>query len=83
MPRPVARKTGVYHLNVRVPADLTHQVIGSLVTLPLAGSVISIKANDKIIMSLRTKDMNVARTRFVEASPKRSPPTWRRDGVMA
>ncbi|MGD0636294.1 MAG: DUF6538 domain-containing protein [Beijerinckiaceae bacterium] len=67
MPRPVARKTGVYHLNVRVPADLTHQVIGSLVTLPLAGSVISIKANDKIIMSLRTKDMNVARTRFVEA----------------
>jgi hypothetical protein len=29
--------------------------------------MVSIKANDKIILSLRTKDMNLARTRFVEA----------------
>ncbi|MGD0636275.1 MAG: DUF6538 domain-containing protein [Beijerinckiaceae bacterium] len=56
MPRPVALKNGVYHLNVRVPADLAKTLKGAPVRLPVAGKLITVKTSDKVIVSLRTKD---------------------------
>ena len=57
MPQPFKRKSGVYHLNARVPADLMKMVPGTRITLPLGDSFTSVKATDKVVLSLRTKDL--------------------------
>ena len=68
MPRPIKLASGVYHLNVRVPSDLATKVRGTLVRLPLDGRIVPVKASDKIIMSLRTKDPADAKQRFATAA---------------
>ena len=68
MPGPVALGTHqVFHLNVRVPADLAAKLRGIRATLPVAESAVSTKIGDKVIVSLRTKDPRLARARFVAA----------------
>ncbi len=67
MPRPVALRNGVYHLNVRVPADIAAKVKGTSVTLRLDGRPVAVKASDKVIVSLRTKSPDAAKVRFAEA----------------
>ncbi len=67
MPRPIALASGVFHLNIRVPADLAAKVKGTAIRLPLAGRVVTVKSSDKVIMSLRTKEGMLAKVRFAEA----------------
>ena len=57
MPQPFKRKSGVYHLNVRVPIDLMSKVAGRRITSPLGDSFTSVKASDKVVLSLRTKEL--------------------------
>ncbi len=68
MPRPIKLASGFYHLNVRVPSDLAAKVRGAVFRLPLDGMIVPIKASDKIIMSLRTKDPAAAKERFAKAA---------------
>lgn len=68
MPRPIAHASGVYHLNIRVPGDLTAKVKGTLVTLPVDGAQVTVRPSDKVIVSLRTKDPSIAKARFSEAA---------------
>lgn len=37
MPRPIALASGVFHLNVRVPADIVGKASGSTLVLPVGG----------------------------------------------
>ena len=67
MPRPIALPSGVYHLNIRVPTDLAGKAKGTPVTLPIDGRPVTVRASDKVIVSLRTKDPTLARARFAEA----------------
>ena len=67
MPHPVALRNGVYHLNVRVPADVAAQVKGSRITLPIDCKGIVVGIRDKVIVSLRTKDPRLAMDRFAQA----------------
>ena len=67
MPHPTALGNGVYHLNVRVPADVAHKVRGTLVTLPVDGRDVVVGIRDKVIVSLRTRDPRVAKDRFAQA----------------
>ena len=64
MPRPFAHKTGVFFLNARVPTDLARRLRGSRVILPVGDALATVSVTDKIFLSLRTKDPNVARERF-------------------
>ena len=67
MPRPTPLASGVYRLNVRVPADLAPKMRGRRVTLPFDDSVVTVVATDKVAFSLRTKDPALARARFTPA----------------
>ena len=67
MPRSVALQNGVYHLNVRVPADIAARVRGTAVALPIDGKTIVVTASDKVVASLRTKDPGIAKSRFAPA----------------
>ena len=67
MPRPIALKSGLYHLNVRLPADLAEKLEGRRLALPLNGKVKMIMATDKVAFSLGTRDPAVAKARFAEA----------------
>ena len=67
MPRPIALASGVFRLNVRLPADLVEKLRGRRISLPFDGAVHTVVATDKVAVSLRTKDASVAKTRFVEA----------------
>ena len=67
MPRPFEHKTGIFFLNVRVPADLRSVVRGTRVALPVEDNLVAVSATTKVFLSLRTKDPNLARTRFATA----------------
>ncbi len=67
VPRPVKLPSGVFHLNIRVPGDLVAKVKGSVVTLPLGDSDVTVRPSDTVIVSLRTKDAAVAKSRFSTA----------------
>ena len=68
MPRPSVRpRTGVYHFNVRIPADLRDKIQATRVALPLDERQVTVVAIDKVAFSLRTKDPAVARARFTPA----------------
>ena len=67
MPHPVTRPSGVFHLNVRVPSDLVKVVPGTTISLPLEDATVRIKATDKVVLSLRTKDVASAKSRFTIA----------------
>ncbi len=56
MPHPVTRPSGVFHLNVRAPADLMKVVPGTRISLPRGCERIDVKATDKVVLSLMTKD---------------------------
>ena len=66
MPHPVAFENGVYHLNVRVPADIASRVKGTHVTLSIDGRGTVVGVRDKVVVSLRTKDARVAKDRFTQ-----------------
>ena len=61
MPNPTLRPSGVYQLNVRVPADLTKVVPGTTTTLPVGAGLAAVTASDKVMLSLRTKDLHGVR----------------------
>ena len=61
MSRPIAHASGVYHLNIWVPSDLAGKVRGSVVTLPLGDAQVTVRPSDKLILSLRTRDPDVAK----------------------
>ncbi len=42
MPHPIALKSGVFHLNVGIPADLAAKVRRSKIFLPLAGEIVTV-----------------------------------------
>jgi integrase len=67
MPGPTPRSSGVYQLNVRVPADLLSVVAGTQITLPLGPDLKVVTASDKVMLSLRTKDRREARERYTIA----------------
>ena len=67
MPGPTSRSSGVYQLNVRVPADLMSVVAGTQIALPLGPTLKVVTASDKIMLSLRTKDQREARERYTIA----------------
>ena len=67
MPSPVAFASGVYRLNICVPCDLTDKVRGTPVTLPIDGFPASVEIGDKVVVSLRTKDVKAAKSRFNQA----------------
>ena len=67
MSRPVALKSGIYHLNVRVPADLATKAKGTRVRLPIGESIVSAKIGDKVIASLGTRDAKIAKDRHARA----------------
>ena len=68
MARPTAFATGIYHLNVRVPSDLAAKARGTRVTLPVGDTPTTVKVGDKVIVSLRTKDVATAKARFAEVT---------------
>jgi hypothetical protein len=43
MPHPVVLGNGIYHLNLRVPADIAAAVKGSRIALPLDGRTVEVK----------------------------------------
>ena len=68
MPGPIAiAPTYVFHLNVRVPADLRDTMRGRFVSLPVAGKDVTVKVGDKVIASLPTKEAGEAKRRFTAA----------------
>ena len=73
MPGPITRSSGVFQLNVRVPADLMTVVPGTRFTLPVGSAAATVKASDKVMLSLRTKDRREARARYTIATPLFSP----------
>lgn len=60
MAQPFKRPSGIYHLNARVPADLMNVVPGTRIALPLGDAFVHAKATDKVVISLRTKDLSQA-----------------------
>ena len=68
MARPIAFATGVFHLNIRVPSDLAAVARGSHVTLPVGDTPTTVKVGDKVIVSLRTKDVATAKARFANVA---------------
>ena len=67
IPRPISHASGVFHLNIRVPADIAAKVRGTPVTLSIDGAPVTVRPSDKVILSLRTKDPATAKARFGEA----------------
>ena len=64
---PIALASGVCYLDVRVPADIVGKARGSTFVLPVDGRDTLVRATDKVMLSLRTKDPAVAKRRFSEA----------------
>lgn len=64
MSRPYATKQGSYYLNVKVPKALRTVAKGQRVSLPVAGEHHSVMVGEKVVLSLRTKDPETAKTRF-------------------
>lgn len=64
MSRPFTTKQGSYYLNVKVPKALRAQAKGRRVSLPVAGEQHSVMIGEKVVLSLRTKDPETAKTRF-------------------
>ena len=64
MSRPYATKQGSYYLNVKVPKALRTVAKGQRVSLPVAGEHHSVMIGEKVVLSLRTKDPETAKTRF-------------------
>lgn len=64
MSRPFTTKQGSYYLNVKVPKALRAQAKGLRVSLPVAGEQHSVVIGEKVVLSLRTKDPETAKTRF-------------------
>ncbi len=68
MPGSVALPSGVFHLNIRVPSDLAASAKGTPITVLVDGKSVTVKASDKVIVSLRTKDPSIAKARFAKAA---------------
>lgn len=64
MSRPFTTKQGSYYLNVKVPKALRTRAKGRRVSLPVAGEQHSVMIGEKVVLSLRTKDPETAKTRF-------------------
>lgn len=64
MSRPFTTKQGSYYLNVKVPKALRTLAKGRRVSLPVAGEHHSVMIGEKVVLSLRTKDAETAKTRF-------------------
>jgi hypothetical protein len=64
MSRPFTTKQGPYDLNVKVPKALRAQSKGRRVSLPVAGEQHSVMIGEKLVLSLRTKAPETAKTRF-------------------
>lgn len=64
---PTLRPSGVFQLNVRVPADLLKVVVGTPISLPVGAESAIVRASDKVMLSLRTKDRREARARYTIA----------------
>ena len=67
MPRPTPLASGIYRLNIRVPADLAPKMRGAQVTLPFGASVVTVVVTDKVAFSLLTKEPALAKARFTPA----------------
>jgi hypothetical protein len=67
MPRPITLGNAVYHLNIRVPAHLADKLRGTKIMLPVDHILRRVSISDKVVLSLRTKDPGIAKTRFNEA----------------
>ena len=65
---PIALASGIFHLNARVPADLAAKARGNHITLPVGKKSTTVKIGDKVIVSLRTRDVDLAKMRFTEAA---------------
>ena len=64
MPRPFATKSGSYYLNVKVKKALRDTARGRTLTLPIGDSHATVTLTDKVFVSLRTKDPEIAKSRF-------------------
>ncbi|PZR85539.1 MAG: hypothetical protein DI537_30685 [Stutzerimonas stutzeri] len=64
MSRPFATKSGSYYLNVKVKTALRDTARGRTLTLPIGDSHATVTVTDKVFVSLRTKDPEIAKSRF-------------------
>lgn len=64
MPRPYATKSGSYYLNVKVKTALRDTARGRTLTIPIGDSHATVTVTDKVFVSLRTKDPEIAKSRF-------------------
>lgn len=64
VPRPFATKSGPYYLNVKVKTALRDTARGRTLSLPIGDSHATVTVTDKVFMSLRTKALDTAKTRF-------------------
>ena len=62
MSRPFTTKQGSYYLNAKVPKGLRTLAKGRRVSLPVAGEHHSVMIGEKVVLSLRTKDPETAKT---------------------
>ena len=68
MARPwIDPKTGVLHLRQRTPRDLLSRVKGSLISLPVADELVTVKVGDTVQVSLRTRDPKEGKARHAIA----------------
>ena len=68
MPRPIAHASGVHHLNIWVSSDIVGKVRGTAVTFPLGDARVTVRPSDKVILSLRTRDLDLAKALFLAAA---------------
>ncbi|KAB0264357.1 tyrosine-type recombinase/integrase [Microvirga brassicacearum] len=61
------KKTGVWYLRQRPPADIKAKVLGGSVTIPIGDGFRVIKVGETVEASLGTKDANVAKERHAQA----------------
>ncbi|WP_189502147.1 DUF6538 domain-containing protein [Mesorhizobium sp. M00.F.Ca.ET.216.01.1.1] len=60
-------KTGVYYLRQRAPTDLKNTPMAGQVTIPVGGTVKTVKAGAIVKVSLDTKDPSEAKSRYRDA----------------
>lgn len=66
MPKPALRN-GIYHIRVRVPADVSDKANGSFVQVPIGESTTFVRVTTHASCSLKTRDPSEGRLRFAEA----------------